>query len=175
MWVEVPLLFPILLKRDCSMAKIEIYTDGSSLGNPGPGGYGIVMKFKDLVKEKSEGFELTTNNRMELRAVIEAIKLLRTDEYPIEIFTDSSYVVNAVEKGWVFGWKKKGFKDKANADLWRRFLRLHAKYKIKLIWIKGHAGQKENERCDKLAKAAAQGENLKVDQGYLDIQQRKLL
>ncbi|WPR74389.1 ribonuclease HI [Algoriphagus sp. NG3] len=145
---------------------ISIYTDGAAKGNPGPGGYGAVLKFNKHRKELSEGFRLTTNNRMELLAVIRALQALTTDEFPVQIYSDSKYVVDAVEKGWIWGWQKKGFKDKKNPDLWLRYIPLHLKYKPKFIWVKGHAGNIENERCDRLAVQAAEGFDLKVDTGY---------
>jgi len=147
---------------------IEIFTDGSSLGNPGPGGYGIVMKYGEKQKQVSAGYRLTTNNRMELMAVIQALKMLNdvAKEKEIVIYSDSKYVIHAVEKKWVFGWVKKNFKDKANADLWRIFLREYSKYNIKFHWIKGHSGHTENEICDKLAKKAAVGKELMTDHGY---------
>lgn len=145
---------------------ITIYTDGAAKGNPGPGGYGAVLKFGKHRKELSEGFRLTTNNRMELLAVIRALQALNTDEFPVTIYSDSKYVVDAIEKGWLWGWQKKRFKDKKNPDLWLRYIPLHLKYKPKFVWVKGHAGNIENERCDQLAVAAAEGFDLKVDQGY---------
>lgn len=147
---------------------IEIYTDGSSLGNPGPGGYGIVLKYRHLVKEMSGGYQMTTNNRMELMAVIQALRTLNEHALnkTIKIYTDSKYVMDAVEKKWVFHWQKNGFKDKANADLWRLFLRIYPKYDIQFEWVKGHSGVPENERCDILAKEAAKSDNLKIDSGY---------
>ncbi|MDR7128785.1 ribonuclease HI [Algoriphagus sp. 4150] len=145
---------------------ISIYTDGAAKGNPGPGGYGAVLKFNKHRKELSEGFRLTTNNRMELLAVIRALQALTTDEFPVQIYSDSKYVVDSVEKGWIWSWQKKGFKDKKNPDLWLRYIPLHLKYKPKFIWVKGHAGNIENERCDVLAVQAAEGFDLKVDTGY---------
>ena len=145
---------------------ITIYTDGAAKGNPGPGGYGAVLKFGKHRKELSEGFRLTTNNRMELLAVIRALQAINTTEFPVQIYSDSKYVVDAIEKGWLWGWQKKGFKDKKNPDLWLRYIPLHLKYKPKFIWVKGHAGNIENERCDVLAVQAAEGFDLKVDMGY---------
>lgn len=145
---------------------ITIYTDGAAKGNPGPGGYGAVLKFNKHRKELSEGFRLTTNNRMELLAVIRALQELKLTGIPVTIYSDSKYVVDAVEKGWLWGWQKKGFKDKKNPDLWLRYIPLHLKYKPKFVWVKGHAGNIENERCDQLAVEAAEGPDLKVDQGY---------
>lgn len=151
------------------MEIIEIYTDGSSLGNPGPGGYGIVMKYKGKGKRVSQGYQLTTNNRMELMGVVEALRSLNDTalDKEIHIYSDSKYVIDAVEKKWVFGWVKKGFLNKKNEDLWKRFLNEYAKYKVYFHWVKGHSGHTENEICDKLAKQAAEGENLKIDHGYI--------
>ena len=148
---------------------IKIFTDGSSLGNPGPGGYGVVMKYGEKQKQFSEGYELTTNNRMELMAVIQALKMLNdfAKGKEIWIYTDSKYVINAIEKKWVFGWVKKNFKDKANTDLWKKFLEEYAKYTINFQWVKGHSGHTENEICDKLAKKAASNQSLKLDTGYI--------
>ncbi|MFY0643041.1 MAG: ribonuclease HI [Bacteroidia bacterium] len=148
--------------------EIVIYTDGSSLGNPGPGGFAAVMRYKDFYKELSGGYKKTTNNRMELMAVIAALEALNAmaEDKLIRIFTDSTYVMHAVTKGWVFNWQKKGFKEKANPDLWRRFLKIYPKYDVEFEWVKGHSGVKENERCDVLAKKAAQGKNLIIDSGF---------
>lgn len=145
---------------------IKIYTDGAAQGNPGPGGYGVVMKYKDFVKELSEGFRLTTNNRMELLAVIKGLEAIKKDGIPVTIYSDSQYVVNSVEKGWIWGWQKKNFKDKANADLWKLYIPLHQKFTPKFVWIRGHAGHVENERCDRLAVAAANGDKLLADTQY---------
>ena len=147
---------------------IEIFTDGSSLGNPGPGGYGVLMKYGEKQKQLSAGYKLTTNNRMELMAVIQALKMLNdfAKGKEIIIYSDSKYVIHAVEKKWVFSWVKKNFKNKANADLWRVFLNEYSKYNIKFHWVKGHSGHTENEICDKLAKKSAEGNRLKIDHGY---------
>ncbi len=145
---------------------IVIFTDGAAKGNPGPGGYGAVLKFVQHRKELSEGFRLTTNNRMELLAVIRALQEIKTTEYPVQVYSDSKYVVDAIEKGWLWSWQKKGFKDKKNPDLWLRYIPLHLKFNPKFHWIKGHAGHPENERCDQLAVAAAEGKNLQADTGY---------
>jgi len=145
---------------------INIYTDGAAQGNPGPGGYGVILKFNRHVKELSEGFRLTTNNRMELLAVIAGLEAIRKEGIPVTIYSDSKYVVEAIEKGWLWGWEKKDFKKKANPDLWKRYIPLHMKYKPKFNWIKGHAGHPENERCDQLAVAAAEGYELLVDEEY---------
>jgi len=145
---------------------ITIYTDGAAKGNPGPGGYGTVMIYKQHRKELSEGFRLTTNNRMELLAVIKGLEELKVEGLPIQIYSDSKYVVDAVEKGWIWGWQKKGFKDKKNVDLWKRYIPLHLRFKPKFVWVKGHAGNIENERCDVLAVEAALSPGLKADIGY---------
>ena len=145
---------------------IEIYTDGACSGNPGPGGYGIVMKYKTQRKEFSEGFRLTTNNRMELLSVIIALEKIKKPELDVIVYSDSKYVLDSINLGWVFGWQKKGFKDKANPDLWKRFLIIHGKLNIKYIWVKGHASNKENNRCDELAVNASKSKHLLVDEGY---------
>ncbi|MEP2773414.1 MAG: ribonuclease HI [Fulvivirga sp.] len=149
---------------------IIIYTDGAAKGNPGPGGYGTVMMTKmngkNYRKELSEGFRNTTNNRMELLAVIRGLEALKKDGQDVTVYSDSKYVVEAVEKGWIWNWQKKGFKKKANVDLWQDFIPLFNKHNIKFKWVKGHAGIPENERCDELAVAAAESGNLKVDKGY---------
>lgn len=145
---------------------IHIFTDGSSRGNPGPGGYGVILVSGERRKELSEGFRLTTNNRMELLSVIVALEALKKEGLNVTIFSDSKYVVDSVEKKWVFGWVKKGFAGKKNADLWMRFLRVYPKHSVKFRWIKGHNNHPENERCDELAVAAAMGRNLHIDSGY---------
>ncbi|MFN6946754.1 MAG: ribonuclease HI [Cytophagaceae bacterium] len=145
---------------------IELYTDGSSRGNPGPGGYGVVLKYKQHRKEMCEGFRKTTNNRMELLAVIVGLEALKNPGTEVTVFSDSKYVVEAVEKGWIWSWVKKDFKDKKNKDLWLRFINVYKKHKVKLKWLKGHAGHIENECCDRLAVQSAEGVNLKVDHGY---------
>lgn len=130
---------------------VKIYTDGSAKGNPGNGGYGIVMRFKGKEKEMAQGFRMTTNNRMELLAVIVALETLTTNKYPVKIYSDSKYVIDSITKKWVFGWEKKNFKGKKNTDLWKRYLAVHGKFNIEFEWVKGHAGHPENERCDVLA------------------------
>lgn len=134
---------------------IQLYTDGSSRGNPGPGGYGVVLKCGTHYKELSEGFEETTNNRMELMAVIVGLEAIKRENAEVIVYSDSTYVVKAVNEGWVFGWEKKNFDKKANPDLWIRFLEVYRKHRVRFIWIKGHAGHPENERCDALAVTAA--------------------
>jgi ribonuclease HI len=146
--------------------KVNIYTDGSARGNPGNGGYGAVLISGPHRKELSAGYRLTTNNRMELLAVIVAIESMKLPQLDITVYTDSKYVCEAVEKKWVFNWVKTGFKDKKNADLWRRFLALYPQHKIQFKWIKGHAGHPLNERCDELATSAADGKNLLIDNFY---------
>ncbi|GEO03048.1 ribonuclease H [Adhaeribacter aerolatus] len=145
---------------------IQIFTDGSSRGNPGPGGYGTILRYKQHEKELTAGFRLTTNNRMELMAVIVGLEAIKTEGIPVTIYSDSKYVVDAIEKKWVYGWQKKGFAGKANADLWTRFLRIYPKYQVRFVWIKGHAGHPENERCDQLAVQSALSPNLLIDHGY---------
>ncbi len=147
--------------------KIIIYTDGAAKGNPGIGGYGIVMMAGSHRKEISQGYKHTTNNRMELLSVIVALEMLKKPEDDITIYSDSKYVVDSVEKRWVFGWEQKEFKDKKNSDLWKRFLRVYRKHKVKFVWVKGHADNIENSRCDELAVRAAMGNNLLVDTGYM--------
>ncbi len=154
---------------------ITIYTDGAAKGNPGNGGYGTVLLFKDQRKELSEGFRLTTNNRMELLAVIKGLEALKVEGIPVTIYSDSKYVVDAVQKGWIWNWQKKGFKDKKNVDLWKQYIPLHLKYKPTFRWVKGHAGNRENERCDQLAVAAAGNSSLLADTGYEQAQSRDSL
>ena len=146
---------------------IELYTDGSARGNPGPGGFGVVLKAGKFYREISQGYQHTTNNRMELMAVIVGLEALKFPNSKVLVCTDSKYVCEAVDKGWVFGWEKKGFKDKKNPDLWMRFLRVYRQHQVKFRWIKGHNGHPENERCDQLATAAADGKGLLPDTGYV--------
>jgi ribonuclease HI len=149
---------------------IEIFTDGAAQGNPGPGGYGAILRYGNHEKELSGGFRLTTNNRMELLAVIVALESIKKNDIPVRVTTDSQYVANAISKGWLWNWEKKNFKDKANVDLWRRYIPLHKKLNPKLIWVKGHAGHAENERCDQLAVEAANRANLQRDEAYEALQ-----
>lgn len=146
--------------------EITIYTDGAASGNPGPGGYGVVLMAGPHRKELSEGFRLTTNNRMELLAVIIGLNALRFPGCNVTVYSDSKYVVDAVEKGWVFGWEKARFKNKKNPDLWQKFLVVYRKHNVKFVWIKGHASIPENERCDQLAVAAYKASNLQADEYY---------
>lgn len=157
------------------MHSVHIYTDGSALGNPGPGGYGIVMEWvgKNYQKEWAKGFRYTTNNRMELLAVNDALRLLKKPGMKVKVFSDSKYVVEAVEKKWVFGWAKKNFKDKKNPDLWRDFLTLYAHHEISFQWIKGHNDHAQNERCDALAVKAAKEMPIHVDTYYEAQTQKK--
>jgi ribonuclease HI len=145
--------------------KICLYTDGSSLGNPGPGGYGIILEWVGMsyVKEFSQGFLRTTNNRMELLAVIVGLEMLKNTPLEIVVYSDSKYVVDAVEKKWVFSWEEKNFKDKKNPDLWRRFLKVYRKHTVQFQWIKGHNLHPQNERCDQLAVQAAKSNTLRSD------------
>ena len=147
-------------------ANVVIYTDGSSRGNPGPGGYGAVLLSGPHRKELSQGYKLTTNNRMELLGVIVALETLKNPGNTVTIYTDSKYVVDAVMKGWVFGWEKKNFAGKKNADLWIRFLKIYRQHRVTFIWVKGHANNAENNRCDILATSAAQQIALLEDTGY---------
>ncbi|MBN2261581.1 MAG: ribonuclease HI [Prolixibacteraceae bacterium] len=146
--------------------KITIYTDGSSRGNPGPGGYGVVLMSGPHRKELSEGYRLTTNNRMELLAVIVGLEALKAENCAVTVYTDSKYVADAVSKGWVFDWVKKRFKGKKNPDLWMRFLNIYKKHQVNFVWVKGHANIPENERCDQLAVDASYKKILQVDEIY---------
>ncbi len=148
------------------MNSISIYTDGAAQGNPGKGGYGIVLISGQHRKELSQGYRHTTNNRMELLSVIIALETLKNPGSEVTIYSDSKYVVDSVDKRWVFDWVKKGFKDKKNVDLWKRFLLIYPKHKVRFLWVKGHASNVENNRCDELAVAAAKSGQLLVDIGY---------
>jgi ribonuclease HI len=145
---------------------ITIYTDGAARGNPGPGGYGIVMLSGQHRKELSGGYRYTTNNRMELMAVIVGLEALKIEGSAVTVYTDSRYVADAVTKGWVFNWVAKRFKDKKNPDLWLRFLEIYKKHNVKFIWVKGHNDHPLNERCDQLAVAASMLPGLPDDTGY---------
>jgi ribonuclease HI len=146
--------------------EIIIYTDGAASGNPGPGGYGVILISEKHRLEKSEGFRLTTNNRMELMAVIAGLEALKIRGSRVVIYTDSRYVADPVEKGWVFQWESKGFKKKKNPDLWKRFLEVYRKHEVRMVWIKGHANNPENEKCDQMAVEASKGTDLTDDIGY---------
>lgn len=147
---------------------VHIYTDGAARGNPGPGGYGIVMEWvgKPYKKEFSQGFKHTTNNRMELLAVIEALRKLKNPGTKAVVFTDSKYVVDAIMKGWIFGWEKKSFKDRKNKDLWKDFLVEYRKHSVEFKWIRGHSNHPQNERCDTLAVGASKQSRLLIDKGF---------
>jgi ribonuclease HI len=147
-------------------SEITIYTDGAARGNPGPGGYGIVLISGKHRLEKSEGFILTTNNRMELLAVIVGLEALKRPKSNVVIYTDSKYVADSVEKGWLFKWEARAFKKKKNPDLWIRFLKVYRNHNVRFIWIKGHSNNKENELCDQLAVEAYRSETLREDPGY---------
>lgn len=143
---------------------IEIFTDGASSGNPGPGGYAAILRKGQHYKEIAQGFRKTTNNRMELLAVIAALEAIKTPSQQITIYSDSKYIIDSVEKGWLFGWIKTGFKGKKNKDLWMRFYSLYRQHSIKFQWVKGHAGHPENERCDELAVIASKDKvNWQID------------
>ncbi|MDA1336554.1 MAG: ribonuclease HI [Bacteroidetes bacterium] len=148
------------------MGIVTIYTDGGASGNPGPGGYGALLLYGNHRKEMSAGFRRTTNNRMELLAVIVALEALKRNGLDVEVYSDSKYVVDAVEKGWLTNWEKKNFKDKKNPDLWRRFLIIYRKHQVRFHWVKGHAGNPNNEFVDQLAVSAYQNGVLGVDEGY---------
>jgi len=147
--------------------EITIYTDGAASGNPGPGGFGTILIYGRHRLEKSEGFRLTTNNRMELMAVIAGLEALKKAGSRVVVYTDSRYVADAVEKGWVFQWEAKGFKKRKNPDLWQRFLKVYRKHHVRFVWIKGHDNIPENEKCDRLAVEASKGPDLRDDEGYL--------
>jgi ribonuclease HI len=145
---------------------IYLYTDGAAKGNPGPGGYGAILEYAGKQKELSAGYRLTTNNRMELLAVIAGLEAIKKPGWDILVVSDSRYVVDAVEKGWLQGWVKKGFKGKKNRDLWERYLKVARKHKVKFKWVKGHAGHPQNERCDQLAVLASEQRDLLIDKEY---------
>ena len=143
---------------------INVFTDGASSGNPGPGGYGVILRKGEHYKEISEGFRKTTNNRMELLAVIVALESIKLPNQEVMIYSDSKYIIDAVEKKWLFGWIKKGFVGKKNKDLWMRFYQVYRKHQVRFTWVKGHAGHLENERCDALAVQASKDRgNWKID------------
>jgi ribonuclease HI len=148
------------------ITQITIYTDGAAKGNPGPGGYGLILQSGPHYKEVSEGFRLTTNNRMELLSVIIGLEMLKVPGCEVTVYSDSKYVVDAVEKRWIDGWIKRGWKNVKNPDLWKRYLAIASQHKMRFKWIKGHNGHLMNERCDFLAVEASMGKNLKVDSWY---------
>jgi ribonuclease HI len=149
------------------LSTITIYTDGAARGNPGPGGFGIVLLYGSHKKEMAQGYRLTTNNRMELMAVIEGLQLLKKNNLPVHIYSDSQYVVKAINEGWLNNWIKTNFKGgKKNKDLWTKYYQLAKQFTIKLIWVKGHASNPHNNRCDVLATNAADGKDLLVDEWY---------
>jgi ribonuclease HI len=156
-------------------SEITIYTDGASSGNPGPGGYGIVLISGKHRLEKSEGFRLTTNNRMELLAVIAGLEALKKQGSNVVIYTDSKYVADAAEKGWVFQWESKAFKKKKNTDLWIRFLKIYRKHNVRFVWIKGHDNNPENELCDRMAVEASKENDLSEDTGYIPEPENNIL
>jgi ribonuclease HI len=145
---------------------IKLYTDGSAKGNPGPGGYGIVLESGQHRKELSQGYQLTTNNRMELLAVIIGLEALKASSQNVLVVSDSKYVIDSVDKKWVFGWEKKSFKGKKNPDLWQRFLKIYRLHQVKFQWVKGHNNHPQNERCDTLAVNAAESNDQLKDVGY---------
>lgn len=149
---------------------ILLFTDGAASGNPGPGGYGVILRCGSYEKELSGGFAHTTNNRMELMAVIVGLEAIRWDNALVEVYSDSSYVVNAVTKGWLDSWLAKGFAKKKNEDLWRRYHAAASRHRVNFHWIKGHAGHPENERCDALAVAAYASKGLPEDTGYVNVE-----
>jgi len=155
--------------------KITMYTDGAASGNPGPGGYGVVLISGSHRREISGGYRLTTNNRMELMAVIAGLEALKAINCQVTVYTDSRYVSEAVERGWVFSWENKRFHKKKNPDLWLQFLKLYRKHQVKFVWIKGHAAIPENERCDFLAVEASMRANLPEDDGYTERENQFLL
>jgi ribonuclease HI len=149
------------------MQEVIMYTDGSSRGNPGPGGYGTILMSGGRGKELSAGYRLTTNNRMELMAVIAGLEAMKKKPLNITIYSDSQYIVKALNEGWLNKWLATNFaKGKKNKDLWVRFYNLYKEHKVKFIWVKGHADNPYNNRCDELATAAADGKELMVDEGY---------
>lgn len=145
---------------------IYLYTDGAAKGNPGPGGYGIVLESGPHRKELSQGFRRTTNNRMELLAVIEGLKAIKKPGAQVVVVSDSKYVVDAINKGWLKSWLQKNFKGKKNVDLWQRLIPYLQKHQVQFRWVKGHNEHPQNERCDRLAVAASEGPDLRIDQAY---------
>jgi len=156
--------------------EVHIYTDGAAKGNPGKGGYGVVMELVGTTHKKEfyEGFRLTTNNRMELLAVIVGLEQLKKPNMKVLVVSDSKYVVDSVVKKWVLGWEKKGFVDRKNADLWKRFLKIYRRHQVDFKWIKGHNNHPQNERCDELAVMASLQKNVSIDSFY-EMEEKKLL
>lgn len=159
-----------MTKKEPDRPPIFLYTDGASSGNPGPGGYGAILRCGSYEKELSGGFACTTNNRMELLAVIMGLEAIRWDHARVEVWSDSSYVVKAINEGWLEKWQRKQFAKVKNPDLWQRFLAAYRRHYVSFHWIKGHAGHPENERCDQLAVAAGHQPDLPQDSGYLETQ-----
>lgn len=145
---------------------VKLYSDGACSGNPGPGGYGVILAYKAHYKELAGAYRHTTNNRMELMGVIVGLEALKWAPCKVSVYTDSSYLVNAIEKGWLRGWLKKGFKKKKNEDLWRRLWALYQRHQVRFHWIRGHNGHPQNERCDALAVAACREGPWLEDRGY---------
>lgn len=145
---------------------VQIHTDGASRGNPGPGGYGIILQWGNYRKELSAGYRLTTNNRMELMGVIVALRALKKAPFKVLVYTDSRYIVDSLTKGWVWNWQKKGFRNKKNADLWQELIPLYRRHQVSLRWVKGHDSDPLNNRCDELATRAADSTTLLIDTGY---------
>lgn len=154
---------------------IELFTDGASSGNPGPGGYGVILRAGKHYKELSAGYRKTTNNRMELLAVIVGLEAIKKPAQQIMVYSDSKYVIDAIQKGWVYGWVQKGFNGKKNKDLWLRLLPLLKIHQVKFEWVKGHNGHPENERCDQLAVLVSQQKELHTDQFFENESQQKPL
>ncbi len=148
------------------MDVVEMYTDGAAKGNPGPGGYGTILRYKGHERELAQAYKHTTNNRMELMAVIKGLEALTRNNLTVKVFSDSKYVVDAISLGWIYGWQKKGFAGKKNEDLWRQYLELSKRFKVEVKWIKGHNNHPLNERCDRLAVAAAENGPWLEDVGY---------
>jgi ribonuclease HI len=158
-----------ILETNDGLKHVVIYTDGACLGNPGPGGYGVVLLHDKHRREFSRGFRLTTNNRMEILACIVGLQALKSP-CAVTLYSDSQYVINSMNKGWARRWKKNGWKrdggNVPNADLWEKMLELCDKHKVRFNWVRGHAGNKENERCDQLARQAALGFDMAIDSVY---------
>ncbi|MDR1198120.1 MAG: ribonuclease HI [Prevotellaceae bacterium] len=157
------------------MTEITVYTDGAARGNPGNGGYGVVMISGKYRKEISQGFACTTNNRMELLAVIVALENIKSENASVTVYSDSKYVVDAVNEGWLKSWERTYFKNRKNPDLWTRFLKSYKRHKVKFVWVKGHAGNQLNELCDKMAVEASMQASLQKDEGYIGSIENKTL